>query len=190
MGSSRPVSALAVLGVLGLAPAAADATAPRFTNKVIVVGKSIAGAKIGGTVTSGRNAWGSTRGQCDAGSSGQCLFQNPPTPRFGGRDAYSFFFFTGAKINVIGLTAELTRSSSDDIVPKFTSPFRGPKTSKGIGLGSKVSAVRSAYPKAKRSGKTHFTITTHSGGKRIETHFSASTKVPRIDTVLIKVVPG
>jgi len=66
------------------------------------------------------------------------------------------------------------------------------KTSKGIGVGSSVAAVRRAYPSARcTSGSTYVfcDIKTHSHGKIVTTRFSTDTATGPISSVLVVVRP-
>ncbi len=64
MDSHWRITALATcFAVLALAPAT-EAALPKFSDKEIVINKSLAGVKLGGSPESGQKAWGKKGAEC------------------------------------------------------------------------------------------------------------------------------
>jgi hypothetical protein len=146
---SLPVG-VATAGLLALAPAA-EAAMPKFSSKTIVVNKSIGGVKLGAKSAAGKKAWGAGS-VCDLSN---CFWRVRPQDTSKG-DA-RFVFGEDGKIRTIQI--DVIRNAKGKF--SFKSPLTAVKTSKNIGIGSKVAALKKAYPKAKDEGGTGnvFTIT-------------------------------
>src|SRR3712207_3603136 len=129
---------LAAAIVLAGALPAANAALPKFKNKKIVVAKSIGGVKIGGTVKSAEKAWGKARCTLDEGS-GNCQWRvgNDDTSQKG----EGAIGVVNNTVVSISLLAPVKASGGY----KFTKPFTVPKTSKKVGIGSKIAQVKKAH---------------------------------------------
>ena len=158
--------------------------APR--DKEIVVPTSLASLAPGMKLAAARSAWGAARGVCSdsptgafvtcqygqqSGPTGSATYGTGPTDTLGGISIYAGYV-------------------SDNTTFPYTGPIatelRGMKTAEGIGLGSPISKVIAAYPKAKKigGGKTPH-ISYEIAGKKTVMTFSAATKTQKIGQIRI-----
>ena len=153
----RRTTLTSVLLVLALAaPAAAGLPAPTSTK--IVPGQSLAGVKLGQSVAAANQAWGGG-GSCQSSS---CIFLADRDPRgFNGR---GYFGFAGDKVTNVFIQPPRTPTG----VIKYTGPLMKLKTAKNIGLGSRLTSLKRAYPKVKLIGTALWSL---KSGKR-QTTFS------------------
>lgn len=121
-----------VLGAM-LAPAA-EAKLPTPSVKTIVTGKSVAGVKLGMTLSAAKKKWGAGS-KCGAGAFGpgasQCTWSvtsSPQSPKL-------ILLAIGGKVRAISIDGG---TGGADI--------KAFKTSKGVGIGSSLSALKAAHP--------------------------------------------
>jgi hypothetical protein len=163
----------AVALTLLVAPAA-QATLPKFSDRTIVVGKSIGGVKLGMGAAAAKKAWGGAKG-CLAFGSASCIYRDAGSTQ--SNTGEGSFGFPGGKVTSIYIQAPFGAKG-----PRYVPPLSTPKTAKGIRLGSTVGAVKKAYPKAVLQG-TFMTLTGKGG---VTTSFSlygdgAKRRVQRIE---------
>ena len=155
--SARGATALVTLvPVLAGMPAAASATAPTPSSRLIVPGRSIGGVAVGQTFTRAKALWG---------PGAECFgspFPGPP----GEPEPRSCTWVVGPDGN-LG-TASISGTTRDGVTAvdisaalgpdglAVTSPLRALRTARSIGLGSSGRAVRRAYPRALRKVITGF----------------------------------
>ena len=135
-------SAAAVLVCLTAAlcvPALADAKLPKPKTTAIKPGKSIAGVKLDMTRAQAFAAWGSTR--CVAPT--LCEWHGPGKP---GQQEVASISLVNGKVVQITIKAAVVGTATQSV---RLGPLARWKTSKGIALGSKRSAVARAYPTAR-----------------------------------------
>lgn len=164
-----PAVALALL----VAPAA-QATLPKFSDKTIVVGKSIGGVKLGMSGAAAKKAWGGAKG-CLAFGTASCIYRDAGSTQ--SNTGEGSFGFPKGKVTSIYIQAPIGAKG-----PKYVAPLSTPKTDKGIGLGSTVGAVKKAYPKAVLQGS----YVTLAGKGGVTTSFSlygdgAKRRVQRVE---------
>jgi hypothetical protein len=126
-----------------LVPSAAGAKVPNPTSTKIVLGKSVAGVKLDMTKKQVFAKWG--KGSCL--SADICEWQ-AKKPTFSGQYERAVVSFINGKAWNIGIQAAFTKTAGK-LKP---GPLALWKTSKGIHLGSKKSAVTKAYGAAKLIG--------------------------------------
>lgn len=159
---------------------------PTPRDKEIVVPTALAGLKPGMKLAAARNAWGAARGSCTdspAGTFVSCQYgkQNGPTG--------SATFGTGPTATIGGISIYGGYVQDGTTFP-FTGPIaaalRAIKTKEGIGLGSPIEKVRTAYPTAKKigGGKTPH-ISYEITGKQTVMTFSAATKTKKIGQIRV-----
>lgn len=179
-----------VLGaILALAlPATAGAALPKPSTTLIVPGKSIGGVALGATATKVKKAWGNTKDcefQCvyEGGKNGDETATNAdvlleePASKKGPAKVWRVFLTVGQK------------KVGENFKPDFNTPLAEFKTSKGIGIGSKISEVQSAYPSAKKETESGFTDFTIKGKGEIETTFTCA-GAPKVTSILVSSHPG
>ncbi len=132
-----------------LAAPAAQATLPKFSDKTIVVGKSIGGVKLGMGAAAAKKAWGGAKG-CALFGTASCIYR--PAGETQSSAGEGSFGFPGGKVTSVYIAAPIGAKG-----PVYKAPLSTPKTDKGIGIGSKLAAAKKAYPKAKLSG-TYLTV--------------------------------
>jgi hypothetical protein len=178
-----------VLGlVLALAlPAATEAALPRTSDTLIVPNSSVGGVSLGAKAAQVTNAWGKT--DCEY----QCLYEG----RAGKEETAALASVlleskaTGAPSKVWLITINVGfKAVGGKSVPNFKTPLAKFRTAKGIGLGSKVSEVMRAYPKAKRHASSGgYGYIELDGPKEIATHFTYSTD-KRVTSIGVESHPG
>jgi len=178
MRTRTPFSLLALGAVLWVAPTA-DAALPTFKDKTIVVGKSIAGVKLGAGLASGKAAWGKANADC----SDPLVCQFRVKGAVSGDKGEGLFSLKGGKISRIQITAPLASGAGH----AYKAPFTTPKTSKGIGIGSTEAKLKKAYPKATSPSKGYFVI--KSPG-RVETSFVVDQSAKRVSSVVVEIIPA
>ncbi len=135
------IGALALLAVLVLAPVA-SAALPSNRDKTIVVGKSIGGVALG---MSGRAAvarWGPSL--CAQVRDIVCHYE-PGSSGANYNLGYAAFELAGGKVVSLSLDTPHDFDRGVQLVPSFRTPLTRYKTDRGIGLGSTVAKLRSAY---------------------------------------------
>jgi hypothetical protein len=142
---------LALTLAIALIPvsAALAASLPKPATTEVVVPTSIAGISIGMSEAKAKAAWGSSRGKCiDTGESGgQCEYGDFDSPTIG--SAYLYF---SAKHKVTGVSIFSSRVGTGTYTAKAAAPLLAIKTSGGLGIGSKYSKLKAAYPKGEANG--------------------------------------
>jgi hypothetical protein len=131
---------MALAGLLAFVSIVGVAYAAKFdpSNKQIAIHKSIAGVKVGQSIEAAKQAWhGDVRcgGHGDATS---CLWG-------GGSERKGHLGFVYATGTDRVFQVSISAGTIDHKVA-YRKPLTTVKTSKGIGLGSKRSAVKRAYP--------------------------------------------
>jgi hypothetical protein len=118
---------------------------PRFSNRLLVINKSVAGLRLGAR-KSRVTIWGSGRCHYWSIDQGSCVWPAPRSHGTGSDTAYVHW------INERPRVASLSNYVVDTIRFVTADPahsrFRSVKTSRGIGIGSSLSAARRAYPHA------------------------------------------
>jgi hypothetical protein len=139
---TRPFTAVAVIVGLLAAQGVAEAALPATHNQTIVTSSSIGGVKLGQTLAQAKAAWGVHGGSCKT---------SPPTVicRYAGRkgDGGGAFVTLNGKVETVAISAT-PKPGSHSL--NFSTPMARFKTSKGIGLGADIAAVKRAYPHALR----------------------------------------
>lgn len=138
--SFRSILPLVLAGLLAFLSIVGVAYAAKFdpSNKKIVIHKSIAGVKLGQSIEAAKRAW---QGDVRCGRQGDatsCLWGSGSERK--GR--LGFVYATGTdRVFQVSISAGISDHKS-----VYRKPLTTVKTSKGIGLGSKRSAVKRAYP--------------------------------------------
>lgn len=178
--------ALGMCLVLLLAlPTTAGAALPKAKSTLIVPNKSVAGLALGSTPAQLKAAWGGKT--CEfacgfegtkSGSGGTAPFANVLLEK------------KGAKLQVwlIAISVGYTSGAGGSSVPDFNSPPAAWKTSKGIGLGSKVSEIEAAYPKAKKEITPGGPLFVLKGRGKSQTSFD--TLENRVTSISVESHPG
>jgi hypothetical protein len=134
---TRAPLALSVLLACVSIAAIANA-APTFdpSHKRIVIHNSIAGVKLGQSIKGAKRAWRGA-GRCGGhGDATACLWGSERKGHLG------FVYATGTdRVFQVSISAGISEHKN-----VYRKPLTTLKTSKGIGLGSKKSAVKRAYP--------------------------------------------
>jgi hypothetical protein len=134
------------LALLFAVPTAAGAALPKAKSDLIVPSHSIGGLVLGSNPGQVKAAWGGKT--CEF----SCAFQGPKVS--GGSPAYGNVLLEkkGSTLKVwqIAIAVGFVPAGAES-KPEFNTPLAAFKTSKGIGLGSKVSELEAAYPKAKKT---------------------------------------
>jgi hypothetical protein len=141
MQRHRAAAVLVCLTAALCVPASADAKLPKPRTTAIKPGKSIAGVKLDMTRAQAFAAWGST--SCLAPT--LCEWHGPG--KAGQQEVASISLVNG-KVVQITIKAAVVGTATQRI---RLGPLARWKTSKGIALGSKRSAVARAYPTARRN---------------------------------------
>jgi hypothetical protein len=140
----------AVLALTLAVPAVAQAGLPHPSSNAIVLGKSIGGATIGHSFASAKSSWGSGGVCTGARAFSQCSYLASKTKSLG----QGSFSAENGKIVSVNVSAGQT-STGKLIIPASLKPL---KTSKGIGLGSTVSQIKSKYPHAGHNQQFNYYI--------------------------------
>ncbi len=145
-------AALAALtsATLGLpAPAVAAKQLPRPSDPTIKVPVSIGGVGLGGTIKKAARAWGTPKRDCAAAG---CFYGND----FGetGTAEISKDLSGAGRVDGVNIYASAKRRGLNK--PMFKPALGKFKTKEGIGLGSRLDALKKAYPKARRHGEKPF----------------------------------
>jgi hypothetical protein len=139
MRHRRTIAVLVVLAAALCVPGSAIAKLPDPATTTIKPGRSIAGVKLDMTKAQAFGAWGSTR--CLAPT--LCEWHGPGTP---GHQEVASISLVNGKVSQITIKAAVVGTATQSI---RLGPLARWKTSKGIALGSKRSAVATAYPTAR-----------------------------------------
>jgi hypothetical protein len=142
--TSRISFVAAALAAAALAaPAAAQAKLPSTGQPFLVPNEQIGGVFLHARIVKGKQAWGSSRGEC---TDFNCTYQDPRHPELG----YAIFSFEdGPRGKITAVTIALGRNTRTG-EPAFRTPlatFRSPVGA--VKLGSSMRAVKAAFPKAK-----------------------------------------
>ena len=141
----------AVLAVAALAipaSAAAEKQMPHPKDPIINVPGSIGGVGLGGTLKNAARAWGSSKKQ-DCAAAG-CFYGN----QFGKTGTAEISLDLEAKKPRVAFVNIFASSERKDLKKPLFHPALGRfKTKEGIGLGSKLSKLKDAYPEAKKTDK-------------------------------------
>jgi hypothetical protein len=141
---------LALVSIAGIAYAAKPFDP---SNKKIVIHSSIAGVKLGQSIGAAKGAW---RGAAKCGSQGDAVGCNWGSERKG---YLSFGYARGTdRVDQVTIFAGISEHKN-----VYRKPLTTLKTSKGIGLGSKKSAVKRAYPGGRKDGSFPNSYCLHRG---------------------------
>ncbi|HVO53198.1 MAG TPA: hypothetical protein VMT37_02185 [Solirubrobacterales bacterium] len=165
-------------------PSASQAALPRTSTTLIVPGSSIGGLKLGAKLSQVTKAWGATK-SCEY----QCLYEGgkgkEETAALASVLLESKQPGAPGKVWLMSLNVGF-KTVHGESVPNFRTPLTKFRTAKGIGLGSKVSEVQRAYPKAEKhvstGGYGYFEIP---GPKEIATDLTFNAE-KRITTVAVE----
>jgi hypothetical protein len=134
----------AILVLALVLPAVAQASLPSTKNTSIVPAKSLGGVKLGSSLAAASGAWGKG-GTCGEAS---CGYE-------GKSKGAASFLLSGNKVveaNIalgrVGTTTKLN----------FNTPLTQFRTAKGIGLGSTVSQLKSAYAGLKKVATDYYNL--------------------------------
>ena len=153
----RRGAAAALTGALALALASsAPAALPSPASATIVVGRSIGGVAIGATLAGAHAACG-PRGSCRiASGSGTCEYAGSATSS-AVEPAYGGFVLRGGRVVEVHIDSAFV---PDTQTYETSGALTGLRTSRGIGIGASVAAVRRAYPAAQaRAGGLIYALT-------------------------------
>jgi hypothetical protein len=145
-------AAAAATLALAAAPPAAQAKLPSPATMRIVPGSSIGGVKLGMRASTAVKTWG-RGGTCAKRIDAVCTWQG--TPRQGTA------LFTVDHHRVTSIRIEVGQRPDDH--PAYSGPITKWKTAKGIGIASRLSAVKKAYPRVEPDGSG---LTLSSSGRR------------------------
>lgn len=150
-------------------PAAASAKLPSFPSTSIVIKSSIGGVSLGQSQKNAKAAWGTKGGTCTFDQNfGSCTFE-------AGTSGTAQWTADDGKVTSVRIYTGTTGST-----PNFKTPLTALKTSKGIGIGSTLKAVKQAYPTGK-GDKNYWAV----GGARLKpytTFVVSSGRVTQITT--------
>jgi hypothetical protein len=149
MAPRNLLPAAAAVAALGLpASAMADKTMPHPKDPTINVPGSIGGVGLGGTIKNAAKAWGASK-EKDCAAAG-CFFGND----FGKTGTAEISVNLGAekaRVTLVNIYASSERKGLDK--PLFRPALGKFKTKEGIGLGTRISKLKDAYPEAKKTDK-------------------------------------
>ncbi len=167
----RARTAAVLFAALALAlPAAAQAGLPKTTDSLIVPGKSIGGVALGGSPASVTKAWGPNKA-CEY----QCLYQGKAgageSPSLASVLLESKANGAPGKVWMISINVG-EKTAGSKLIPDFTTPLTRLRTIKGIGLGSKLTELKQAYPAAKKASTAVDSTYLIKGPREIATYFT------------------
>jgi hypothetical protein len=128
--------------LLFAAPALGASSLPKPKSLKAVVPTSLAGIKLGMSEAAAKAAWGE-RGTCATSTysaRSRCEYGDTSGPT-------GSALIECADAKVIAVVIYSGRNAANVLVPSATGVLGTIKTSDGLGIGSKFSAVKSAYPK-------------------------------------------
>jgi hypothetical protein len=145
----RSLLALVLVLVLLVPASLALAGLPKPTDPEVVVPTTLGGIKLAMAEAKAKAAWGTSRAKCESvgGANTRCYYGVGQTP-----SGYGYFELRDHKVS-----AAVVYSGSDaggEPVPTAAKSIMEMKTKGGIGIGSKLSAVKAAYPKGELAGST------------------------------------
>lgn len=153
----------------------AAATLPAFKTNLVVVGKSIGGAKLGASKASVQKSWGKS---CTRSGPQSCSY-NAKGDTQGIKGTGTVSYSANGKLFGVSITAPSKNP--------FRAPFTKLRTAKGIGIGSTRKQLTSAYP-AGRSSNQGLYYVLGSGGP-VETEFTLGSD-ERVVAIQIRSVSG
>ncbi len=165
-----PLAGVALL--LAIAPAA-QAKLPAPKVKTVVFGKSVAGIKLGTGLAAAKAAWGSGS-KCGPAALGpsnpatQCTWSTTPGAKPD----------LGAKLTLVARKGKVVAITIDDGTGGTKAGIKKFRTSKGIGLGASIAALRKAYPAVPRANGNPSAANTELGsGKTVTSFFFENDKL-------------
>jgi hypothetical protein len=159
--------ALALLALSLALPASAAAKLPDPSSDLIVIGKSLGGVTLGHSFASAKAAWGSTRGKCQTSPTfSSCRYAASLTKSLGEGSISA----DNGKVSSVNISAG--RSSSGK--PIFPAALKALKTSKGVGLSSTATALKTAYKHIKHQGSGAFVSYYLTGPGKAITNFTVT----------------
>ncbi len=162
----RTIPACAVLVALAI-PASAAAKLPSFPSSSIVPKVSIGGVSLGQSQKKAKAAWGTKGGTCTFDQNfGSCTFE-------AGTSGTAQWTADDGKVTSVRIY-----TGSSGSTPNFKTPLTALKTSKGIGIGSTLKAVKQAYPTGK-GDKTYWAI----GGARLKPYTTFIVSAGRVTQI-------
>ena len=130
-----------VLSMIVPATASAGGGLPKPDTSLITVPKSIGGVSLGQPLKKADKAWGKT-GDCHGDKSfASCQYGD-----FNGKKGNASIEANDGEVTSFGIFANFDEKGN----PYFKGPMMEFRTAEGIGLSSKASAVKKAYPEAKK----------------------------------------
>ncbi len=177
------VVALSITVALTLT-ATADAGLPKAKTTLIVPSKSIGGVALGASSKAVAKAWGKTA-KCEY----QCLYEGKASGELA--SVLLETKSTGATPKVWSIFISVAQTPSGSTPkPNFNTVLTAFKTSKGIGLGSKLSELKKAYHQLKKSPGLSAPTAVYSlaGPKESSTTFTLTSN--RVTTIGITAHPG
>lgn len=139
----RSILALALVACASIGGVAYAAKKFDPTNEKIVVHESIADVKLGQSVSAAKRAWKGNVRCHPQGDAAGCLWGSASN---GG---HLGFIYARGRDRVFQITVVATAKRGKNV---FSKPLTTVKTSKGIGIGSRFSAAKRAYPGGSRDG--------------------------------------
>lgn len=122
------------------------------SHRTIVIHRSIAGVRLGQSVSAAKRAWKGDVSCSPQGDAAACLWRGG-----GERLGQMGFIYARGVDKVDGVSINAGTSALHQTI--FRKPLTTLKTSRGIGLGSRSSAVRKAYPGGTRPGPFQYSVT-------------------------------
>jgi len=138
----RTLPLLALVLALLLPAAVALAALPKPADPKVVVPSSIAGIGVGMPEAKAKAAWGASRATC---SETRCYWGVTGSPQ-----GYAYVEFFEHK--VLGVAVYAGRGKESALLTTAAKPIMAMKAKNGVGIGSKFSQVKAAYPKGVQSG--------------------------------------
>lgn len=127
-----------------LVPAAAALAAlPKPADPTVVVPTSIAGMKLGMSEAKAKSTWGASRATC---SETRCYWGV-----VGSTQGYAYIEFFEHKVQ--GINVYAGRGDEGALLTTAAKPILAMTAKNGVGVGSKLSKVKAAYPKGVQSGE-------------------------------------
>jgi hypothetical protein len=166
----RATLALTLVLALLVPVATALAALPKPADPTGVVPTSIAGMKLGLSEAKAKAAWGAAGATC---SETRCYWGKTDSPQ-----GYAYIEFFEHK--VLGISVYGGRGKEGVLLSTAAKPIMAMKAKNGVGIGSKISQVKAAYPKGTQSGgpgdSTFYWTVKGKGGAMFDFIFDGASK--------------